>query len=115
MIGPIYAYYYQNARTTPLGVHLPFFERDSDAEFFSSMTFQSGISVYTVLGNYLEQIVTCSVISTIAMFPDMIGFNLSELYEEYKANKVCLKSIVRLRNAMIQIRDFHEYIFRFPL
>lgn len=110
MFGPIYAYYAQNARTTPLGVHLPFFERDSDAEYFTSMTFQSSLSVYTILANYLEQILTCAIVSTITLFPDMVQFNLSEFYEEFQKNGICLKSTARLRNALIQIWDFHEYI-----
>lgn len=107
MFGPIYAYFYQNVRTTPLGVHLPFFEKNSDTEYITSMTLQGGLAVYAILGTFLNEMLTCTVVGTVAIIPDLIRFNLKESCKEYKINGMNLKSTVQVRNALVLIQDFN--------
>lgn len=110
VFGSIYAYTQLNMRTTPLGIHLPYFERDSDAEFIASMSFQGVVAVYTIIASYVTEMGICTVNITIAMMPDLIRFNLTEFYDEFKRNRMNLKATVRLRNAFIQIQDFNQLV-----
>lgn len=110
MFGMLYAYFHENIRFTPLGIHLPYFERDSDSEFIISMSFQGVIAAYTIVGSYIGEMAMCTVNSTILMFPDMICLNLTKFYDEFKMNGICMKARARMRNAFIQIQDFNEYV-----
>lgn len=106
MFGPIYAYFYQNVRTTPMGIHLPFFERDSDAEFFASMSLQGVASLYVILGNFMAELATCATNCTMGLVPDIIRFNLGEFNDDYVVNRKCMGSTAQLRNVLMLIEDF---------
>lgn len=110
VFGSIYAYFHDGIRLTPLGIHLPYFERDSNCEFIFSMTLQGIIAVLALVGTYICELVICKVNSTFSMIPDLIRFNLTEFFDEFTINGMNLKSTVRIRNVFLQIQDFNEFV-----
>lgn len=110
LFGSIYAYYHDNVRSTPMGIHLPYFERDSDTEFLASMTLQGIVSIYVILGNFLAELTKQAVTSTLELITDLIRFNLEELHDEFALNENSLRSKSRILNVFNQIEDFIKYV-----
>ena len=108
IIGPVYAYYHDDLRINALGTHLPFFELNSDADFNVNMMIDGIIGVYTMLGGYAMELMAALVNNTISAMPDLIDLNLTEFFDEFKANGLNPKSIAKFRNTFLQIQDFTE-------
>lgn len=106
VVGPVYAYFYQNIRVTPLATNLPFFEKDSDLEFTVNMILQSIMAFYAMAGCIAIEMGICLINNAISATPDVIRFNLVEFEREFNTNGISLEATARLRNVFIQIQDF---------
>lgn len=109
LIGPLYAYFFQNLHITPFATNLPFFENDSDLEFTVNMILQSIMGAYELLGSISMNIAICLINNVVVAVPDLIRLNLDEFYEDFKDTGINPKSIARFRNTFLQIRDYKKY------
>lgn len=111
LTGPLYAYIHDNLRISPLGTHIPFFELNSDAEFYTNMVHQVLIGAYTIFGSVMIELMICIVNRTITAIPDLTSLTLKEFFEEFKLNGINSKSNAQLRNVFLQLQDFNKYVF----
>ena len=107
LIGPIFAYYYDDLRVSPLGTHLPFFELNSDADFYANMLICTIISVNAMLGGYAIELSSAIINNTILTIPDLINLNLADFFDEFQTSGNDFKSIVKLPNTFLQMQDFN--------
>lgn len=105
VVGPLYAYLFENIRITPFGTNLPFFEKDSNAEITVNMILQTILTFYALIGCIAIEIGLCLVNNTIDAIPEILRFNLTEFSEDLKAKGKRFESIARLRNVFIQIQE----------
>lgn len=105
-----YARCRQNTASTPLGINLPFFQKDSNLELVVNMIFQLTMGIHAVIGCLGLEIGECLFNNTIKAIPDVIRFNLAQLNDEYEANGMNLKSIFQLRNTFQLIQDYQRYV-----
>lgn len=110
VVVPIYAYFFQDIRITPMATHLPFFEKDSDLEFMVNISLQIPCGVYGLAGSMVIELMSCIINNTITTIPHLIELNLKELTVEVKTQHMGLRSIRCLRNVLIQIQDFDLYV-----
>lgn len=110
IIGPLFAYFSQGIRITPIATNLPYFEKDSDTEFVINLTLQAAMALIALGGSLSIEVVQCLIINTITIIPDLINLNLKEIADELFTKGMCSDTISRLRNVLIQIQDFDRYI-----
>lgn len=108
IIGPVYAYLHDGLRINALGTHLPFFELDSDADFYVNMLIDAAIGYYAMLGGYSLELIAAIVNNTISAMPDLFNLSLAGFFDEYKANGIHPNSVTQFRNVFVQIQDFDE-------
>ena len=106
VVGPIYAFISKGSRVTTMATHLPFLEKDSDAEFMLNVTQQFVIAVVSMCANMAIEIMTCLIDNTISAIPKLIRLSLNELADEAHSEYSRLNINIRLRSVLIQIQDF---------
>lgn len=107
-ITPISLFLFQHLHVTPLALHLPYFEKDSDTEFIANMTLQSILTFYALFGCTAIEISSCFMNHTITVIPDLFEYNLNEFRDELKANEMSARAVLLLRNAFRQIQDYNR-------
>lgn len=115
VLGSLHAYIYEDTRVTPMATHLPYFEKNSDLEFILNLLQQSIIAVYALMGNISIEILTCLLNNAITSIPEFIHLNLNDLNKEISIDNSNLKTMVRLRNVLIQVQDFDRYANQFSI
>lgn len=107
---PIYESYHQHSYSiTPLAINLPFFEKDSHHEFVVNMMLQLTMASYSLCGNFVIEVASCTINNAIILVPDLIQFNLMEIQDEWEANGITSKSMAQLRNTIVQLQDYHRF------
>lgn len=109
VFGPIYAYIFENIRSTPMATHLPFLKKDSDIEFMMNLLVQSVIAMFALFGNISIELLTLLISNAITIIPNMIHLNLNDLVKEITSSN--LKTMSRWHNVLIQVQDFDRYLF----
>lgn len=107
---PLYAILFQHIRTTPAGIHLPYFEKDSNLEYTLNMILQTIMAFYLITGDLAIEMASCAINNSIVLIPDLIQYNLNEFQAELKTNGIHIKSIAQLRNVFLQIQDFNWFV-----
>lgn len=107
---PIYKSIFENNRVTPIGVNLPFFEKDSRTEFMINVPLQVTMACYSLSGSFIIEVASCTINHAIMLVPDLIRFNLLEFHDEFIANGITAKSMAQLRNTYIQLQDYNDYL-----
>lgn len=115
IFGPLYAYYFQSIRLTPIATNLPYFEKDSDIEFGINLSIQAVMALLALAGSMSIEVVACLILNVVTIIPDLIQVNLIELADDVFTNGLNLNTIARLRNVLIQIQDFDGYKKFVPL
>lgn len=106
---PICIFLFQRIPITPLALHLPIFEKDSQTEFIANMIVQTILAGYAYVGSMVIEISSCLINHAITVIPDLIQYNLDEFHVEFTcANQMTVKSISLLRNTFQQIQDFNQ-------
>lgn len=103
---PLYAHHVQHSPITPFAINLPFFMKNSSAEYVVNMMIQSIWGVYAVVGLSSVEVGECLINNTIAAIPDVIRCSLIDFHDESKANAMNRKSVGQLRNTFLQIQDY---------
>lgn len=103
---PLYSHHVQHLPITPFAINLPFFVKESSAEYAVNMIIQLVWGAYAVIGLSSVEIGECIINNAIAAIPDVIRCSLSEFQDEFKANGMTSKSVTRLRNTCLQIQDY---------
>lgn len=111
IMAPIHALLFQHIRTTPVGLHLPILEKDSDLEFTLNMILQAIMTFYALIGSVAIEIASCIINNTIKLVPHLIRFSLRNFRDELKANGMSVEAIVQLRNLFVEIEDYHRFDF----
>lgn len=109
---PIHALLFEHTRTTPVGLHLPILEKDSDLEFTLNMTLQAILTFYALVGSVAIEIASCMINNTIKLVPHLFRFSLHEFRHELKTSGMSIIAIAQLRNIFIQIQDYNRFDFR---
>lgn len=109
IVAPIHELLFQHIRTTPIGLHLPILEKDSDLEFTLNMILQMIMTFYALFGSVAIEIASCMINNTIKLVPHLIRFNLREFRGELKTNGMGITAIARLRNIFVQIQDYNRF------
>lgn len=106
---PLGIFLLQHIPITPLALHLPFFEKDSETEFIVNMIVQTVLVTYAYVGSMAIEISSCFINHAITVIPDLIQYNLDEFHAEFAfASQMNVKSILLLRNSFQQIQDFNR-------
>lgn len=113
VVGPIYAYIFQDLRVTPMATELPFIDNDSDTGFLINLGQQCIVGFYSLLGNITIEMFSYIINNVITIIPDLIQLNLIDISNEIEIKGICLSSKIQLRNALVQIQDFDRYVFHF--
>lgn len=100
---PLYAHHVHQSSITPFAINLPFFVKDSKAEYAISMIIQTIWGSYAVIGLSSVEVGECLINNTVAAIPDVIRYSLIEFRDEFKTNGMNVKSIDRLRSTFLQI------------
>lgn len=108
-VAPAYEFIYQHIRATPLAIHLPLLEKDSDLEFILNMILQLIMATFATIGSLAIETITCMINHTITVVPDLIALNLHEFQNEWNANGMCIESLTRLRNTFVQMQDYDRF------
>lgn len=108
-IEPLYAFVYQHDHVTPMALHLPFFEADSDREFIVNVMLQTILTCYAMTGALSIEIASCMINHAITVVPDLIQYNLNEFQNELNTNGITMRTISLLRNTFLQIQDYNRY------
>lgn len=103
---PVYVHHVQHLPITPFAVNLPFFVKESSAEYAVNMIIQTIWGAYAMIGLSSVEVGECLINNTIAAIPDVIKCSLIEFCDEFKSNGINIKSIARLRNTFLQIQDY---------
>lgn len=108
---PLYSILFQHMRITPAGIHLPYFEKDSDCEYTLNMILQAIMAFYLVVGDLAIEMASCAINNAIVLMPDLIQYSLNEFQMELKTNESAhAKSVAQLRNVFLQIQDFNRFV-----
>lgn len=67
------------------------------------------MALYALAGSMSIEVVACLIINVVTIIPDLIQVNLIEFADEISVEGLCLNTIARLRNILIQIQDFDGY------
>lgn len=110
---PIHALLFQHIRTTPVGLHLPILEKDSDLEFTLNMILQAIMTFYALVGSVAIEIASCMINNTIKLVPHLIRFNLHQFRDELKTSGMSIVAIAQLRNIFIQTQDYNRFDLRY--
>lgn len=106
---PVGVFLFQHIPITPLALHLPFFEKDSETEFIVNMIVQTILVLYAYIGSMIIEVSSCFINHAITLIPDLIQYNLDEFHVEFTcAHRMNVKSILLLRNTFQQIQDFNR-------
>lgn len=106
---PVAVFLIQHIPITPLALHLPFFEKDTETEFVVNMIVQTILVLYAYIGSMVIEISSCFINHAITVIPDLIQYNLDEFHAEFMcANQMNVKSILLLRNSFQQVQDFNR-------
>lgn len=107
---PLYTILIQNDRVTPAGLHLPYFEKDSNCEYSLNMILQCIMAFYLVVGDLAIEMASCAINNAIVLMPDLIQYNLNEFQMELSTNGIRAKSVARLHNVFLQVQDFNRFV-----
>lgn len=107
--GPVYIYFAKGEKFTIFQTKLPFFEENSDTEFYINASLQGIIALVAVFGNVALEIVSCLINNTIELISGAIELNIQILRRELKEgnNNFDLESKRIFRNILIQIQDYN--------
>lgn len=108
-VAPIYKCLYERSRITPLAINLPILEKESDLEFTLNMLLQLIMAFYSLSGGFATEVASCTIVHSIMLVPDLIGFNLLELQNEFSTNGCDLKVSAQLRNTFVQLQDYNRF------
>lgn len=103
---PLYMHHVQHSSITPFAINLPFFTKNSSAEYVFSMLIQSVWGAYAAVGLSSVEVGECLIINTVAAIPDVVRCSLIEFHDEFKDNAMNVKAVDQLRNTFLQIQDY---------
>lgn len=106
---PMYESVFKHKRVTPIGVNLPFLEKDSNTEFMINSNLQTVLGFYSSVGGLVNEVSSCTINHAIMLVPEMIRFNLLNFQDEFNENGMNVKSRALLRNAFIQLQDYNRF------
>lgn len=106
---PLYENLHGNIHVTPLGINLPFFEKDSPKEYSINIILQVIMCFYSLIGSFMIDVAACCINHAILLVPDLIRFNLLEFQDELKANGITAKARAQLRNTLVQLQDYNQF------
>lgn len=106
---PIYESIFEHIRVTPVGVNLPFLEKNSNTEFTINLTVQIIMACYSAIAGFSMEIASCTINHVIVLVPKLIRLNLLEFQDEFEKNGMNVKSRAQLRNAYIQLQDYDRF------
>lgn len=106
--GPVYIYFAKGEKFTIFQTKLPFFEENSNIEFYVNASIQGCIAVAAIFGNVALEIVSCLINNTIELTSEAIELNVQTLRWKLKdGNDLDVEMKRAFRNIVIQIQDYN--------
>lgn len=105
-IGPINAFIFKGEMVTIMATKLPFFSEYSETGFLLNVSHQLVIAVVAICGGVGVEIIACLINNTVEFIPELISLNIEELSARLKTGNKNIESQARLRNILMQIRDY---------
>lgn len=111
VFGPIYAYITTGARTSILGVKLPFFDEGSNLEFMFINVLQFLSGTFGIIGNISIESCSALLISLNQISVSICELDVEEItYQiEKEPYQTSIKSKILLRNILMRIQDVDKY------
>lgn len=111
---PIYSLLFKNMRPLFLPVLIPFVNVNTTTGYFINMTYQILFSLLGLTGIYAIESITCILKNNVWVASESIKYSIEELTASMgNGSAFTYESKMRLRNILMKIRDFDEFIIKF--
>lgn len=103
---PLYFMVCKQIHINPLGLEIPFFERDTDIGYLVNLEVQGCFGMVAVYILLFAEVTLCLACCCVVSVPDLIDIELTDLRNAFHAKETTSSIKFRLRNITMKVEDY---------